>query len=214
MLDFIKEGDLVFDVGANYGNKSILFTKLGAKVIAFEPQPQCLKTLQDLGLIIENIALDKVKGEETMFISNADTLSSMSIDFISETRKERFKGYTWDEPIQVQTDTLDNMITKYGVPKYIKIDVEGYEYNVLQGLTQPIEYISIEFTPELLAYTLKCLQLLEGKFNYISQENTEFMFKEWQTKEEIINYLTSITDHKVEFGDIYIWQTTITKHQQ
>ena len=208
MLSFIKKGDLVFDVGANYGNKSKLFLEKGAKVIAFEPQEQCLLSLWNLdthNIIIENIALDKEKGEDTLFISNSDTLSSMSIDFISETRKERFKDNTWNETRQVKTDTLDNMIKKYGVPKYIKIDVEGYEYNVLQGLTQPIEYISIEFTPELLDDTLKCLELLKGKFNYVSQENTEFMFREWQTKEEIISYLKSINDYKVEFGDIYIY---------
>jgi hypothetical protein len=129
----------------------------------------------------------------------------MSQTFINIVKKGRFADYDWDKSEPVETNTLDNMIKKYGTPKFIKIDVEGYEYKVLQGLTKPVEYISIEFTPELLEATLDCIKYLpEGKYNYGSQEQSEFYFKTWVDKKTIIHHLKSIKDYKIEFGDVYI----------
>lgn len=209
VYDFIKQGDLVFDVGANVGHKSALFLKAGAKVVAFEPQTECIDALKKLDITIENVALSNHTGEDLIYKSDETTLSTLSEEFIEVSGSERFKTSTWDKSDIVMTDTLDNMIKKHGKPNFIKIDVEGYEKEVLGGLTTPIQMISIEFTPELLDNSLKCIELIEGlggslTYNYVSQENTDFQFKEWVTKEEIINFLSSVTDYVVEFGDIYI----------
>jgi FkbM family methyltransferase len=207
IFDFLQKDDLVFDVGANKGQKANVFLEYTDKVVCFEPQPHCLPYLEMLDVPVEVIALDEKKGTATLYEADADTISSMSREFIANGLKERFKDNKWyDKPIEVETDTLDNMIEKYGVPKFIKIDVEGYELNVLKGLTKDVEYISIEFTPELLEQTIACLDYLKynAKYNYGSQENTEFTFDEWITKEEMIKFLSSIHDHKIEFGDIYI----------
>ena len=82
-------------------------------------------------------------------ISDAHVLSSMSNRWIeSTTQSGRFSSYNWDKSIGVKIDTLDNMFTKFGVPKFIKIDVEGYELEVLQGLSHSVRYLSLEFTSE------------------------------------------------------------------
>ena len=70
----IKAGDLVFDVGLNTGDKSEIFLKLGASVIGFEPQIECYnysinRFIGNPNFKAENIALDKKKGVETMFLS-------------------------------------------------------------------------------------------------------------------------------------------------
>ena len=72
-------------------------------------------------------------------ISDAHVLSSMSNRWIeSTTQSGRFSSYNWNKSIDVKVDTLDNMFTKFGVPRFVKIDVEGYELEVLQGLSRQL----------------------------------------------------------------------------
>lgn len=205
MFDFINKNDLVFDVGANMGLKANRFLEYTDNVVCFEPQAKCIPSLEMLGVKIENIALSDEVGEAKIYLADAHTITSMSEEFIKSGLEGRFKDNSWNESETVPTNTLDNMILKYGKPKFIKIDVEGYELQVLKGLHQPIEYISIEFTPELCKKTVECIDYLpDSLYNYVSQENDEFYFKDWVTKSEIIEFVQSIHDYKVEFGDIYI----------
>lgn len=210
----IKKDDLVFDVGLNIGEKSEQFLNLGARVVGFEPQNECYqhsltKFNGNIRFNAENIALDDKKGTSTMYIASYHTISSMSQEFINESKKERFTDYNWNQTREVFTDTLDNMIAKHGKPNFIKIDVEGYELNVLKGLKSSIDTISIEFNPELCENTLQCLdyidELNEGQtiFNYGYRNDEYFKYDEWQTKESIIEYLKSVNDFKFEFGDVY-----------
>jgi len=211
--NIIKNNDLVFDVGSNLGEKSEIFLSLGAKVVAFEPQFECYShTLNNLSgnsnFFSENVGLDSKVGTEKIYIASYHTISSMSKKFIEESKKERFAGYNWNNERVINIDTLDNMISKYGKPSFIKIDVEGYELNVLKGLSTPIDFISIEFNPELCDVTLDCINYIDnlnGKslYNYGYRNEPEFKYDEWVSKDEIINYLKSVNDFKFEFGDVY-----------
>lgn len=212
--NIIKKGDLVFDVGSNIGDKSESFLSLGAKVIGFEPQSECYHYLLDrfkgnTNFITENIALSNKVGSEIMYKASYHTISSMSEEFITEAKKERFIGYNWDTKIVVETNTLDNIIEKYGLPSFIKIDVEGYELNVLQGLSTSVDYVSVEFNPELCQSTVDCIEYVDNLnnnqslFNYGYREDEFFKF-DWISKYQIIEYLRSINDHVFEFGDVYI----------
>jgi FkbM family methyltransferase len=214
----IKSGDLVFDVGLNKGDKSVLFLELGANVIGFEPQVECFNYANNRfndnnKFKSENIALDNKKGIGTIFIGTHNELSSMSNVFISETKKERFTDYNWSDNRQINTDTLDNMISKYGKPNFIKIDVEGYEIEVLKGLSSQIDFISIEFVPELCNNTIECIEyvdkLNDGNtlFNYVYRNDSDFKYDEWINKEELIEYLLSVKDFRFEFGDVYTKRT-------
>jgi FkbM family methyltransferase len=213
----ISINDLVFDVGSNMGDKSEIFLNLGAKVIGFEPQNECYELTKEKfksnnNFIPKNIALSNNSGVEIMYVANHHTISSMSHEFISETKKSRFKGANWDEKIEVKTDTLDNVILEYGTPNFIKIDVEGYELNVLKGLSKPINLISIEFTPELCESTINCIEYIDNinsnntDFNYGSRNDDFFKFEEWLDKKTIKDYLMSVNDYVFEFGDVYCRQ--------
>src|SRR5205823_2595751 len=128
----IGKGDLVFDVGANIGQRAEIFSKLAGRVVAFEPQADCVKHLRSRFrwkkfVTIEQVALSDRDGDAVFYKSNSHTLSSMSPKFIATVSKERFKEYRWDEELRVKTKTLDQMISLYAKPKFIKIDVEGFE---------------------------------------------------------------------------------------
>jgi FkbM family methyltransferase len=212
---FLQEADLVFDVGLNLGDKAAVYLELGCRVVGFEPQReiyvQAVDRFRNNGDFIgENISLDSKKGVSTIRIASFHTISSMNLEYIRRVQELRFSKYSWDREEPVNTDTLDNMIVKYGVPKYIKIDVEGYELNVLRGLTKKIEYISIEFITEMLGPVKECLDYINrlngerSSFNYIYGNNDHFYFGRWIGKDEIIAYLDSVNDRETEFGDIFI----------
>lgn len=213
---FDIEGELIFDVGLNIGNKSAKFLQCGAKVVGFEPQTDCYnhavsKLSKFDNFKAENIALDSKEGEALFYRSNYNTLSSMSKEFTNKANKNRWAGAKWSlVPEVIKVSTLDLMIEKYGKPKYIKIDVEGYEYQVLQGLTQAIDYISIEYTPELYKESERCLKYLHALnnnnclYNYVYRENDHYQFQNWINIEEMISYISSVNDYLYEFGDIYI----------
>lgn len=86
-------------------------------------------------------------------------------DWIDAVKQERFKSYTWSAPVKIPITTLDKLIEKYGKPHFIKIDVEGYELEVLKGLTQAINWISFEYTvPEQTQKAIDCILQIQ-KFN-------------------------------------------------
>jgi FkbM family methyltransferase len=210
--DLISENSLCFDVGANIGKKTDLFLSLGAKVICIEPQINCIDILSEKfrdneKIKIVNIALGEKEDELDIFISPSDTVSTMSRDFIEATSLERFKGIIWDKKEKVKVTTLDNIISEYGLPHYCKIDVEGYELEILKGLTKKIKFISIEFTPELKNKTFECISTIdkigEYEYNYSEGESHLFAFDSWKTSEEIIDFLKENNDFRVSFGDLY-----------
>lgn len=210
----IREGSLVFDVGCNIGSKAEEYLKFSTKVIGFEPQPKCISVLMNRfggnnNMIIEPIGLDSKAGTSIIYEASYHSISSMSLDFINTVKKERFSDYSWGNEIPINVDTLDNMISKHGTPGYIKIDVEGYELNVLKGLSTPISVISIEFNPEMCSNSIECINYLdnlngESVYNYGSQNDNDFKFDNWVSKDDIINFIKSINDFQIEFGDIYI----------
>jgi len=210
---FINKGDMVFDIGANIGNRTDIFIELGATVIAVEPQSSCARILKtkygkNNRFILINKALAEKEGQAEMMISDASTISSLSKDWVDAVRKSgRFGNHKWDGKETVQTTTLDKLIEEYGVPSFIKIDVEGYEYEVLRGLTKPVNVISFEFTPECLESAFNCLNYLSKLgavvMNYSVGESMKWSLDKWVSPIEIIKILSEFENDNKLFGDIY-----------
>ncbi len=137
---FIGSDSLVFDVGANRGQSSELYIDLGAKVVAFEPQTDLHPEIRQLcrnspKLKIEPCGLGSKEETRRFFITSYDQVASLRDDW---------EGTRIGETT-IQVSTLDLQIARHGVPSYCKIDVEGWELEVLQGLSQPIPLISFEY---------------------------------------------------------------------
>jgi FkbM family methyltransferase len=209
----IKPEDLVFDVGANVGQRSAIFAQLAKTVIAIEPQPNCVRHLRsrfrfNRRVIIQEVALGEQDGAATMWQSNSSGISSMSRRFIDTMGSGVFSGEKWDKEITVPVKTLDDLINTFGLPAFMKIDVEGYELKVLQGLTAPVPLISFEYSPEMIDEARNCAQRLQQisvdyRYNYCLGENLEFVLDSHVDFETFINRtLPEICTHNT-FGDVY-----------
>jgi FkbM family methyltransferase len=210
---FINPGDLVFDVGANLGNRSKVFLKLGARVVGFEPQQKCIRFLKQVmrdekRFTLLEYALGSAEGEAEMLVSDAHTISTLSSEWVGETTASgRFSEYRWKKRQAVQVVTLDRMIEELGVPAFIKIDVEGYEFEVLSGLSTAVKNVSIEFVPELIRNTHRCLDHLMGiesdlSFQVSLGESMIFDLDDWVDHHELVTVLERYSGDV--FGDIYI----------
>lgn len=171
------------------GNRVQAFLECEAKVIAVEPQPQCASILREKfgqQITIEQVGLGAQSGSLEMLIATDSTVSTFNKEFAIAT-KERFKFSRWQETIQVPIRTLDTLIKNHGMPRYCKIDVEGFELEVLKGLTKPIPLISIEYcVPEFSESMIACIHRLNeiassGLFNYSIGESMAWALPEWMT---------------------------------
>jgi FkbM family methyltransferase len=209
---FVRPGDLCFDVGANVGNRTEMFLALGARVVAVEPQISCVEKLrQRFGantlVAVVPSALGREPGEADLLVSSAHTISSMSAEWVGRVSETgRFGSHTWGEPVTVPMTTLDALIAEHGTPAFCKIDVEGYEAEVLSGLSRSLPALSFEFTPEAIEGALACLQRLgelgPTVFNYSLGDTGAFAFEEWVDEAAMAEEVTRLRDSS-SFGDIY-----------
>lgn len=202
---FVNPDGLVFDIGANVGSRSKAFLNIGARVVAVEPDPRCHLELYEItNLKVANVAAgeDGVLGKLKLGNSAcATTLSGKWIEAVTET--DRFGGFEWTDELTVIQYSLDHLIRIYGLPEFIKIDVEGYEAEVLRGLSQPVKALSFEFTPEFLDSADTCIKRVEflgmRKFAYSLEETLKL--SEWVSGDEVFAQLQKL-DPKV-YGDVY-----------
>lgn len=207
---FIKKGDLCFDIGANVGTYTKFFLKLGAKVVCVEPQQDCIKRLKDYfgknkNVVILEKALGDHKGSGKLAIcDDMDTISTLSKKWREESRWSKL--FKWTRTQNISITTLDNLIQLYGLPIFCKIDVEGFELEVLKGLSKRIKYISFEFTKEFFDDAIKCVNYLLSignvKFNCSIGGSFNLLFSKWVTPKTLYRRLESTKD-KFLWGDIY-----------
>lgn len=210
---FIRPGDLCFDVGAHLGDRIHAWSKLGARVIALEPNPGMMNWLQrwygkQLNVVLLEQAVSAQPGVTDLWISRlTPSVSTISRPWLTEVqRNRRFAGVRWEEQISVTVTTLDALIARYGRPAFCKIDVEGAEWDVLRGLSQPLPALSFEYLPATIETAIGCIerlgQLDEYEYNWRVSEWPWLRSPVWLRPQAVIAQLQRMSRDD-NSGDVY-----------
>jgi FkbM family methyltransferase len=208
---FVGAGDLTFDVGANVGHRTQILLDLGAQVVAVEPQASCARQLRETfgdRIVIVEAALGAEVGKAELLVASYHTLSSLSFDWVEAVQRSgRFAEFDWSERLTVAVTTLDRLIEAHGVPAFCKVDVEGYELEVVQGLSSPIPVLSYEFTVERIESRLAALSHLHAlgmqRFNFSWGESLELALSPWLDIDQMREFLRDSKHSPATFGDVY-----------
>jgi len=190
---FVKPGALVFNVGASIGTRTDLFASFGAKVIALEPQPEMARRLRSRFkndpnvTVIEAAAGPEMGVVELMLCGDNPiplaTAEPAWIEAIEDNYCDNWPMESWSQKITAKQITLDSLIDRYGLPDFIKIDVDGYERPVLQGLSQKTPTLCFEVT---LPYGDPAIDVVADvanlgytEFNYLVQEWMKLILDDW-----------------------------------
>ncbi len=203
--EFVGTGDLVFDIGANDGRYTGVFLELGGRVVAVEPNPSLAKMLHErYRLDIEEVAVGAAPGSAELYLGEADILSTLSTEWMDIAR-EKHLGNQWSgETLTVDVSTLDLLIEKHGLPRYVKIDVEGFEPDVLRGLSQPIPVISFEVQGPALHMAVTCVETLDRLAPYkysVSPIDQHALATEWLDGAELLERLPGLIGER--HGDVF-----------
>ena len=210
---FVRAGDLAFDIGSHVGDRTGSFRRLGARVVALEPQPLCARAIRaiyagDDGVTLLEAACGEHAGTVTLRVNSANpTVTTASRDFVAAADGAGgWEGQVWDRQVEVPCTTLDALIAEHGAPAFAKIDVEGFEAAVLGGLSRPLPALSFEFTTIQRDVALACLTRLVALgrygFDVALGESQALNFGRWITGDAMAAHITALP-HSANSGDVY-----------
>jgi FkbM family methyltransferase len=210
---FVGPGDLVFDIGAHAGNRVRGFASLGCRVVALEPQPDFAGLLRALfgrsqRIEVVEAAVAGEPGRGWLSLSErTPTVTTLAAAWRDARASDPdFTRVRWNRRIEVETTTLDCLIERFGVPAFVKIDVEGSEPAVLAGLGRPVPALSFEYLPRALQEVQGCLTRLtalgEYHFNWSIGESNQLASDRWLDASEVLAVLRTPAAQRRP-GDVY-----------
>ena len=210
---FVGSGALVFDVGAHVGDRTGSFLRLGARVVALEPQARPFRALRLLygrcaraTLLPE--AVGASAGEADLLLNSTNpTVATVSPGFVAAARgAPGWEGEVWDARTRVPVTTLDALIARFGTPEFVKIDVEGHEAAVLVGLSVPPPCLSFEITTihrdVAHAAVDRLVALGPYRFNLSLGESHALRHSRWLERDAMLREIDALPS-SANSGDIY-----------
>jgi FkbM family methyltransferase len=209
--DFVRQGDLVFDIGSHVGDRIGSFRRLGCRVVAVEPQSRLIRILRcfygrDPDVAIEPVAIAATPGNIDLFVNldNASLTTASSGFVAAASAAPGWRGERWLGRLITPAMTLDQLIERHGEPIFAKIDVEGFEAEALAGLSRPLQAFSFEFTTILRQVAIDCLTRCQalGAYEYNAALGESLAFTRWVDAETIERWIKALPD-SANSGDIY-----------
>ena len=210
--DLVPHGSLCFDIGANKGDRTKVFLDLGAEVVTVEPVSTTFEKLSNQfsdnhRVKLMHKAIGSARGRKEIHVANVIDVSTFSAAFIREYADQKEHNLKWDHTEMVDVITLDNLIEEFGEPAFCKIDVEGYELEVLKGLSNPINALSLEYNARRKSMALECLNELDRfpnrLFNCSPYESMQLSLDHWHEPSAFKEFIKNLP-LSIETGDIYV----------
>lgn len=209
----LKPGGLAFDIGSHVGDRIGSFRRIGARVVALEPQPDCAAAIREIyagngAVTLFEGACGPKAGTLTLHVNSANpTVTTASTDFVKAADGAAgWEGQIWDRAIEVPVTTLDALIAEHGMPDFIKIDVEGFEADVLAGLTKPVRALSFEFTTIQRDVAARCIAMIAAigryRFNVALGESQQMHFAKPVLAGDMAAHIATLP-HDANSGDVY-----------
>lgn len=192
---------VLYDIGANRGLYTDVHIDKYDKCVLVDPNPDLCKFLANKyagneKIIIVNKIVSKDKNVPFYMCNKADTISTADIEWVTNSRFT--KDYSWYPVNGIETISIDTLILENGTPTFIKIDVEGYEYNVIMSMTTIQSPLSFEWSEEKKDEMIKTVEYLSslGYSKYAIQQKDDYAYEvyadEWASTEAIITLFKNV----------------------
>lgn len=209
----VRPGDLAFDIGAHAGNRVRALAALGCRVVALEPQPDFARLLRRIfsgnpDVTVVEAAVGSQTGHADLAISERHpTVTTLNSSWrLARQADPSFGGVRWDRSVRVPVTTLDALIEQFGMPAFVKIDVEGAEPDVLAGLPRAVPVVSFEYLPQSLDLVAACVDRLARLdpylYNWSAGETFALASPSWVTGPQLLAALGSPAAQRSS-GDVY-----------
>lgn len=204
---------LLFDIGANRGLYAMANLHLFNTIICAEPNPDLLHNLSRINekIKIINYCVGSKTDTNKFYISDEyDVVSTCDPEWVNNSRFTRY--VKWNKEIEVKQTTIDIMVENFGIPDFIKIDTEGYELEVIKGMTKKYCPLIFEVADEKKNDIIEILDYLK-KLGYTKSyylcNNDQYDFDYSQVEKVTIDNMKSLVNmvfnekFKYHWGMIY-----------
>jgi FkbM family methyltransferase len=203
-----RRAELIFDIGANNGAKAAIFTRLAERVVCVEPSPDAVAALKRRFTRTEQVTVvaagagDRCSTQLLSIFEQEPAYNTFSKKWLERLGTPSAAGAASpcvpSMTLEVPVTTLDALIQRHGAPCNIKVDVEGNEWPVMQGLGHATHLFSFECNlPEFEEESLSVIERLEllnpgARFNFVVTEPPlSFQSEDWIGAQELADVVRS-----------------------